>query len=108
MKKHILFIISIFVGSLLFAGSSTNGNSSTISTRLVTGKVVDKSSGEVMAGVEIKIDDEVVYTDLNGNFIAEIKTNKTEILVSYVSYTEAKITIDPLVNNTVEIQLEPR
>ena len=83
-------------------------NKNVTSTKLVSGKVVDKISGEEIAGAEIKIADKIVYTDLNGNFSASINIVKTEAVVSFVSYNDTKVNIEPFSYNTLVVELESK
>ena len=94
MKIYILTLISVLIVSASIAG---NGNLPIDKepTRLVTGKVIDKSSGEELAGAEIKIADKVIYTDLNGNFITTIPVNTEAAIISFVSYNPTTVTFDP-------------
>ena len=68
-------------GNYAFAGNTTTSNSasssSTVepSTKLISGKVIDKISGEEIAGAEIQIGEKKVYSDLNGNFSAVVSTD---------------------------------
>jgi hypothetical protein len=77
-------------------------------TRLVSGKVIDKLSGEEIAGAEIKIADKTIYTDLNGNFLLSIPVVTISATVSSVAYNQASVTIDPYSYGEVLISLESR
>ena len=102
MKQHILIFIFILSGMFTFAGNDMNEKDK---TTLISGKVIDKISGEEIVGAEIKVDDKIIYTDLNGNFSASININKTEAIVKYISYNDTKIKIDPYSYNTILIEL---
>ena len=104
MKKF--FIISLFIisGSLAFAGNPTTSNEKT-STKIVSGKVIDKSSGEEIAGAEIRIAGKTIYSDLNGNFSILIPIAKQTAIVKFVSYADTEITIDPVSYAPVVIEL---
>ncbi len=104
MKKYLITLF-IIIGSVAFAGNPANEKGN---TTLVSGKVIDKVSGEEIAGAEVVVDDKTVYTDLNGNFSAIIDINKTNAIVKYVSYLDAKVTIDPFSYNTITIELSSK
>jgi len=78
------------------AYSSVNSDPTTASNSkaAVTGKVIDKNTGESLAGVlvEIKGTDLKVYTDLNGNYsITNIDPGKYNLVINYISYTPSVV-----------------
>ena len=91
----------------MVAGNGIDNKDAT-NTKLVSGKVVDKISGEEIAGAEIKIADKIVYTDLNGNFTASINVVKTEVVVSFISYNDTKVNIDPFSYSSLVVELESK
>jgi hypothetical protein len=100
MRTYFLILI-IFLTSTIQAGNSPVNASSaspTTSTKLITGKIIDKTSGEEIAGAEILIGEKKIYSDLEGNFSAIISTDtatsKIEAAVNYISYNEACVQID--------------
>ena len=103
MKQYFLTLILFFSAMIAFAGNITDNEKS--ETRLISGKVIDKVSGEEIAGAEIKLGDKIIYTDLNGNFSANINTNKPELVVKYISYNDAKIIVDSFYYTTLVIEL---
>ncbi|MES2286442.1 MAG: hypothetical protein V4547_12200 [Bacteroidota bacterium] len=107
MKTHIITFIAILITSVAIAGNS-NSIKEKDNTKLISGKVVDKVSGEEIAGAEIKIDNKIIYTDLNGNFIASINSSKTEAFVTFVSYNNAKVNIEPFSYTPIVIELESK
>lgn len=107
MKRSILILLVSLITNLVVAGNGID-NKNVTSTKLVSGKVVDKISGEEIAGAEIKIADKIVYTDLNGNFSASINIVKTEAVVSFVSYNDTKVNIEPFSYNTLVVELESK
>ncbi|HSH66740.1 MAG TPA: hypothetical protein VLB84_13325 [Bacteroidia bacterium] len=98
MFKHFLILIALFVGNYVNAGSVKATSPDRPSSKLVYGKVIDKITGEEIAGAEIQIGEKKVYSDLDGNFSAVVATDaftsKVEAAVNYISYNEACITID--------------
>lgn len=104
MKKLLFIAITILLGNISIAGNVGDRES----TKVISGKVVDKKSGEEIAGAEVKINNVTFYTDLNGNFSAIIHTLKTEAFISFVSYVDSKINIDPFSYNTIVVELESK
>lgn len=107
MKRSILILVVSLITNLVVAGNGIDNKDAT-NTKLVSGKVIDKVSGEEIAGAEIKIADKIVYTDLNGNFSANINVAKTEVIVSFVSYNDTKVNIEPFSYNTLVVELESK
>lgn len=107
MKKSILILVVSLITNLVVAGNGIDNKDAT-NTKLVSGKVIDKISGEEIAGAEIKIADKIIYSDLNGNFSATINVVKTEVLVSFVSYNDTKVNIEPFSYNTLVVELESK
>lgn len=107
MKKGILILVVSLITNLVVAGNGIDNKNAT-NTKLVSGKVIDKISGEEIAGAEIKIAGTIVYSDLNGNFSANINVAKTEAIVSFVSYNDTKVNIEPFSYNTLVVELESK
>jgi CarboxypepD_reg-like domain len=103
MKKYFLTFVLFIVALIAFAGNTTDNEKS--ETRLISGKVIDKISGEEIAGAEIKLGDKIIYTDLNGNFTTNINVNKPELIVKYISYNDTKVTVDTFSYNSLVIEL---
>ncbi|MDQ3046708.1 MAG: carboxypeptidase-like regulatory domain-containing protein [Bacteroidota bacterium] len=104
MKRSLITFILIIIGTIAIAGDK---NRSPESTKVVSGKVVDKISGEEIAGAEIRLsNDVVVYSDLNGNFSACITSDKSDAKVSFISYTDTNVTLDPFSYTPLIIELE--
>lgn len=60
----------------------------------IQGKVVDKSTGEALAGVSVKVDDStVVYTDFEGNFTIKLSQPKAKLSVSLISYSPTEVEV---------------
>lgn len=98
MLKHLLLLVIFAVGHVVIAGNAPATSPNHLSTKLIYGKVIDKVSGEEIAGAEIQIGEKKVYSDLDGNFSALVATDtvisKIEAAVNYISYNEACVTID--------------
>lgn len=114
MKKLAILFVSFLVFSVSFAGETKdeNGNAeSAVMTTSVSGKVLDKITGEALAGVKINIEGttETVYTDFDGNFEIEgIREGKREIKAQYISYKQKVETVDVSLakSNTVDVKIE--
>ncbi len=107
MKIYFITLITILIGNVVVAGNTSN-NKEKGDKRLISGKVIDKISGEEIAGAEIKIDDKIIYSDLNGNFMTSIQIEKTEAMVSFISYNVIKVNIDTYAFGEIVIQLESK
>ena len=102
---RIIFIgLMLTVSSFIFAGKTSTVISKE-TTVLVSGKVVDKISGEEITGAEILIDNKIVYSDLNGNFTALININNVDAEIKYISYKDTKVKVNPFSYNTITIEL---
>jgi hypothetical protein len=107
MKKSVLIAVTVLLVNILIAGNSDK-NRDTVNSRLVSGKVIDKKSGEEIAGAEVRINDKIVYTNLSGNFSASMSTSETSILISFISYSDTTINIDPFSFNDIVVELESK
>ena len=92
MKKYIFAVLTFSLITL--NAVSSNGNKDNEYKRLIAGKVVDKNSGEEIAGAEIKIENSTIYTDLNGNFLTSIPSQTIVATISSVSYNESVVTVE--------------
>jgi len=92
-------------------GESTN--STTARSITVNGKVTDKLTGEALAGVAVKTDENTVcYSDFDGNFSIQVNPEKIEkISAELISYSTSVVKVDT--NKTIKpalkikIELEP-
>jgi len=114
MKKLATLLICFSLVFSAFANSENeegkNPEAIVLSAKL-SGKVIDKATGETLAGVKIRLNnsDQAVYTDFDGNFeITNIKPGKTEIVTTYISYKETTEVINISLSNTniVEVKIE--
>jgi hypothetical protein len=110
MKKVKLFIIGFIVIagiSVVFANIKGEKVPKTVT---LSGKVIDKSNQELLAGALIRIEgtDIEVYTDLNGNFsISGLIPDTYKVKCSMISYSdrEEEIKIDQKAGD-IEIVLQ--
>ena len=102
MKKTLLTLS--FLAAVVFAfagikGNSENKNKSTETVSAnasvsISGKVIDFTSGEALAGVEVAIEGSTkkVHTDFDGNFkIENLKPGSYNMIASYISYNKSFI-----------------
>lgn len=97
MKKAIILLFILCFGASVWAH-----NNEPTPTRLISGKVLDKQTGEALAGVKIQVkgSDTFCYTDLNGNYLLSVITKpETEISIDMIGYR-------PFVLKTSETGLE--
>jgi hypothetical protein len=107
--RTINFIILIFIASLVFS-ANVNEKEEKTTTKSVSGKVVDRLTGENLAGVKIEIPntDIIAYSDFEGNFTIAIPSNNevSEVNISYISYENTKLNLSSL-NENLEIMILP-
>jgi len=114
MKKIATLLICFALVSSAFANNGNEEGKGTESSALTTklsGKVIDKITGESLAGVKISINnsDNCVYTDFDGNFVvSNVKPGKVEISASFISYKEKTETLNLALENTstIEVKIE--
>lgn len=112
MKQLLTFTtaLMILISSAAFAGE--DGETSKAKNNAnISGTVMDKSSGENLAGVEIRVEntDIVCYSDLEGNFtIDELKPGSYNLILSYISYNKSfveNIQVDVGENKKLNVHL---
>jgi len=84
VKKLILLISFTF---FLITGLSANNEPGTI--KLLSGKIIDKQTGESLAGVKVQLKgaDKYCYTNMDGNFVLTVSAaNTSEVLIDLVGY----------------------
>ena len=110
IKLLLSLVITVTMIGSSYAGKDKNKEPKKIDTTTITGKIVDKLTGEALTGVLVKINGTNVasYTDFEGNFsFNNIKQGSYDISVSYISYEDSilkDITADKLIN-TLKIEL---
>ena len=96
MKKT---LVLIFLGvctslTLLAFVNQRNGKSATTATTTVCGQVVDKLTGEPLAGVCVTSSgSNAVYTDFDGNFTIEQPVGNS-LNVSLISYEAKQVQVN--------------
>lgn len=115
MKKVAILLVSFLVFSVAFANASNEenkkGDAAAVMTTSVSGKVLDKVTGEALVGVKITVNgtSQSVYTDFDGNFeINGLREGNVEIAASYISYKEKVelVNVDLTKSNTVNVKIE--
>ncbi|MGB3948124.1 MAG: carboxypeptidase-like regulatory domain-containing protein [Bacteroidia bacterium] len=92
MKKYIVALI-LFL-SIAFNSIGANDNKNNESKRLITGKVIDKQTGEEIVGAEIKIENTTIYSDLKGNFLTNVASKTITATIEAISYNQSIITLE--------------
>jgi len=106
--QFILAVLVLFSLNLLAGETPKYPATKTI---VLSGKVLDKNSNELLAGVKINCAgvSKTVYTDLNGNFLVflEIKSESNlNIEFSQVGYASKSISIQELTSNSAALEVE--
>lgn len=94
MKKSFLAISLFLLVSATTFCLAENNPEETMKKATVTGKVIDKVTGESLAGVlvTIKGSDLKVYSDLDGNFtFNSVEPGNYTLEVNYISYSENEV-----------------
>ena len=108
--KALTIIATILIStSILFA--SNEETPASIATTSISGQVIDKVTGEALAGVKIQLnnsDNTIVYTDLDGNFkLTNLTPGEHEIKSTLISYNTANVVVDcKNKSNNLEIKLD--
>ena len=77
-----------------------------VATTTISGQVIDKTTGEALAGVKIELEDTIIYTDLDGNFeISNIVPGNHKINTSLISYTSSSMELD-CKKNTQDLKIK--
>jgi hypothetical protein len=110
MKKVFVLFIALCIGiSFSYAENDENTDNSATTTNM-TGKVVDKITGETLAGVMVSLDgtDKYVFSDFDGNFTFEnLKPAEYDLTLSLISYEKSEFTVDlSKCKEEVKIKLE--
>ena len=89
MKKLSLAILIVFSFAMSFANNGNVETRNSSATKAIQGKVIDKITGEALAGVAIKLQgtNSIAFTDFEGNFsINGITSGTYDLAVMFVSY----------------------
>jgi len=108
MKKILsVLIVSMLALNLIAANEDAKKESAEATSNMVStisGKVVDKTTGEALAGVAVKLDEnKVVYTEFEGNFTINLTQPKAKLCVSLISYAPAEVEVK---KSSKEVKIE--
>jgi len=113
MKKLLIGFLSIILAVAVSANEKegkTTSNSDNSASVAISGTVFDSTSGELLVGVEVKVEgtDTKTYTDFDGNFtFNNMKPGEYKLVANYISYKKSVETLQ--LNgkeNQVKIKLE--
>ncbi len=105
MKKIIVLLLVTFSLTTNLVANNDPGN-----ITLLSGKIIDKQTGEALTGVKIQIKgtDKYCYSDMNGCFaITLIGSNNTEVAIEMVGYEPTTLKSKEL-SLSSDIVLNPR
>lgn len=109
MKKTIVLVIALLIGtSFSFAGNDKTTDNNAPTTSLM-GKVIDESTGETLAGVMVQLEgtDMYVFSDFDGNFkFEDLKPEKYEVTLSLISYEKTETEVDLKSSNGEELKVK--
>ena len=114
MKKLLiaaLIILSVVAVNAKESDSKTKINDTESSaTTILTGSIADDNSGELLVGVEVKIEgtDLKTYTDFDGNFESKnVKPGEYKLVTKYISYQKKTETLKvSLKQNELKVKLQ--
>lgn len=107
MKKLSLVVLIVFSFAMTFANNGNVETGSSNATKQIHGKVIDKTTGEALAGVAIKLQgtNGITFTDFEGNFsINGITAGTYDLNVMFVSYQT--VTLKEINANNSEVVLK--
>lgn len=111
MKKILFLLVALFIGLNLSFASNDENPESPAPTVNMTGKIIDKITGETLAGVMVKLDgtDKYVFSDFDGNFTFEnLKKLEYKVIFSLISYEEniSNVDLNKAPEEGVNVKLE--
>ncbi len=84
-------------------------SSETVTENIITGKVLDENTSEVLAGVCLSYNGQKIYTDLEGNFsIKNISKGTAKLTASMISYEEQLVEVKEDQSKELKIKLKQR
>lgn len=109
MKKLFILVIALSVGLGISYAENDEISKNPAPTTSMSGKVIDKITGETLAGVMVELEgtDTYVFSDFDGNFTFEKLTPaEYKLTFSLISYEKSEVKVDLNKKETVEVKLE--
>lgn len=103
--KNIIISLLLFTSFVMYADGVENETKSNLSIVTLDGKVSDLISGELLAGVEIRIDDIVTYSDFDGNYSIQLVPGDYNVKLKYISYEDKTKDLIIKSDSTVNINI---
>ncbi len=72
---------------------------------VITGKVIDKETGEPLIGANIICDGKGTITDFDGNYELMLDDGSRNLVISYIGYTDQTLTLNLSGNQKLDIQM---
>ena len=116
MKKTIISFLSMLLlitySTATYSNQPNDPATASSSKATITGKVIDKNTGESLAGalVEIKGTNIKVYTDLEGNYsISNIDPGVYSLEINFISYSSKTENLTLVANHkeSVVVKIQP-
>lgn len=126
MKRTTLLLFAVMLSALTFASPVSSPepvaspepaaaalnnlvSSETVTENIITGKVLDENTSEVLAGVCLSYNGQKIYTDLEGNFsIKNISKGTAKLTASMISYEEQLVEVKEDQSKELKIKLKQR
>ena len=114
MKKIFFFaifslaIISLNAANKVKTEADAKANAEvSVQKNAINGRVIDAVTNETLAGAEISVNGQKIYSDLDGNFdIKDAKGEKIKITISMISYADQVVEIEPGTLNLLNVKLK--
>lgn len=110
MKKFLIICFVVLIGISVNAADALKVEVKDAKVgNKITGAIVDKITGEALAGVEVKLigTDIKIYSDLDGKFeIEDVKAGAQAIQVEYISYQNIVENVFVSANETTDVTLK--
>lgn len=109
MKKLTLSLAVMLMAFTFTFAMGTKEIAKDVQTVSLSGKVLDMTTGEALAGVKVKMEDtnEFSYTDFDGNFSFEgLIPGEYKISTNLISYKSTDMEIEVDDTQKVEVKLE--
>ena len=108
MKKVIVLLIALCIGITFSYAENDDNTDNSAATTSMTGKVIDKVTGETLAGVMVSLEgtEKYVFSDFDGNFtIEDLKPAEYNLTFSLISYEKSEVKVK-LIDSKDEIKVK--